>query len=1731
MASDHPSSPPAGPSTEPDIMNDPAYDPNKPSAKAPDEPDVCRVCRGEGTEEEPLFYPCKCSGSIKFVHQDCLMQWLSHSQKKHCELCKTPFRFTKLYHPHMPSSLPTTVFLRRALIHMFGHIAAWSRGLLVVAVWLLWLPWCMRIVWRSLFWLGDAGWVRDVRAAQVASGQPLSELLAPESPMSLNLSSNITGLPSLRSFLRPYSQTLNMSAGEPTAFTFVKQFFIGYPQWLNHYGSDLGSIDANSTTGALLARKHSSLLSEISFFSSISSSPLLNRLILDVLEGQIITLFVVVAFILIFLIREWVVQQQPAINLAALNAGDAPQVAEAPAEPIPAEGDNHGVAAQAENEGDEAQSQAESGGVEQGQQPTDSSEARPGTVNTASDGSQQPSGRDDAAPAASASGMQPEDRDNVVSVELMKLMHALPPDLRDAIRQGLTDSQLADIVDRGGPEERVWFDGVKRIMTARGLAPSESELSQLAKEGPSVPAGSNTTAPVVGDGQDHIAEQQRTRVESPSRPSMPTREKSFLATGIQRGLEEDTLSSGVGNSLPETVEVDRNSEGSWQDVSQSDDDSDDEEVNRTSDEVKNKGKGKADVAQAMKYGSVSELLEASARNATSYAGLYSDSDGSSDELNGREHTPELREHRMTVHTEDSSSSPTQRSVEAQHASHGGLDDGNRDTAADSSAHPTHDSTLPSPTPLDSVPAATQEQELRADEVMHMQQNPTQQPHVPHPGFLDQLLDWLWGDVAPGEDEDARLAPNDEHIVQDIADEAPFVALERPAALDGAADFADGPAQDPEVAAAAAQAGIDINDQDAIEDAEDLEGILELIGMQGPILGLFQNAMFSAVLISVSVAGAVWLPYMLGKAALIVLGNPAVVVKLPLQVISASADFILDVCLFSAAALSYGLTLALRPLAPHLTHLMSLFSEGTSIDTIAESLKTAAETAFLRTFRTINAASASLSLDLLELSLKSHTALRAVQSQASYGMELVVQTALFFFRNLDACTPQHVVREFLVRIPQAIQAVNAFVFSMMFELGYMLGPLKALKSLSPQRAIVLAAKERITLDPSLGFWSATDRSFAVFAGYTSIALAGAGYLRLGRPITNSQQGRKIEDILSDILQQAGGVLKVILIISIEMLAFPLYCGLLLDAALLPVFENASFISRFEFTMRSPWTSAFVHWFVGTCYMFHFALFVTMCRKIMRRGVLYFIRDPDDPTFHPVRDVLERSVVSQLRKIAFSALVYGALVIVCLGGVVWSLHYAASSVLPIHWVSNDPALEFPLDLLFFNFLTPLVIKIFKPADGLNTMYEWWFRKCARILRLSQFLFGERQPDEEGHHVRRTWSTWLQGKQGNVDEPVIGEDRKLLADDREQEVYFLWDGRYVRAPASDQVRIPKGEPVFVEVDANNRRKDGKDEYSGVHARKSDMTTMIYVPPWFRARIALFVLTIWAFAAATGVGCTIVPLLFGRAILSYLVPPSVRINDIYAYSVGSYILGSIAYITTRHRTLLTHLTALTGRPTTSARLTLTLVATGTSRALRILYVYTTLLVLLPLAFALLLEFYLLIPLHAYLAPNQTHIIHLIQDWTLGFLYARIAARILLFDRTSRPARALRAVVRDGYLNPDARLATRGFVLPLCLLFTAAICSPWLLATALNKSYFAAADQEARKRLYRMAYPALLALAVGAWAVWGLVRATARWRARIRDEVYLIGERLHNFGERKPPPGAAVLRRGGEGGVVVRGL
>uniref|UniRef100_A0A8C4R8K1 RING-type E3 ubiquitin transferase n=1 Tax=Eptatretus burgeri TaxID=7764 RepID=A0A8C4R8K1_EPTBU len=57
----------------------------------PSAQDICRICHCEGDEENVLIMPCHCTGSLRFVHQSCLQQWIKSSDTRCCELCKYDF--------------------------------------------------------------------------------------------------------------------------------------------------------------------------------------------------------------------------------------------------------------------------------------------------------------------------------------------------------------------------------------------------------------------------------------------------------------------------------------------------------------------------------------------------------------------------------------------------------------------------------------------------------------------------------------------------------------------------------------------------------------------------------------------------------------------------------------------------------------------------------------------------------------------------------------------------------------------------------------------------------------------------------------------------------------------------------------------------------------------------------------------------------------------------------------------------------------------------------------------------------------------------------------------------------------------------------------------------------------------------------------------------------------------------------------------------------------------------------------------------------------------------------------------------------------------------------------------------------------------------------------------------------------------------------------------------------
>nr|XP_039255512.1 E3 ubiquitin-protein ligase MARCHF6-like [Styela clava] len=112
---------------------------------------ICRVCRSEGSQDKPLYHPCICTGSIRYVHQDCLVQWLRHSKKEYCELCKHKYSFKPIYSADMPTRLPVTDLVYGLFRSIFMAVRSWLHYTLVAVAWLGIVPLTACRIYKCLF--------------------------------------------------------------------------------------------------------------------------------------------------------------------------------------------------------------------------------------------------------------------------------------------------------------------------------------------------------------------------------------------------------------------------------------------------------------------------------------------------------------------------------------------------------------------------------------------------------------------------------------------------------------------------------------------------------------------------------------------------------------------------------------------------------------------------------------------------------------------------------------------------------------------------------------------------------------------------------------------------------------------------------------------------------------------------------------------------------------------------------------------------------------------------------------------------------------------------------------------------------------------------------------------------------------------------------------------------------------------------------------------------------------------------------------------------------------------------------------------------------------------------------------------------------------------------------------------------------------------------------------------
>ncbi|GJJ11157.1 hypothetical protein Clacol_005388 [Clathrus columnatus] len=848
--------------------------------------------------------------------------------------------------------------------------------------------------------------------------------------------------------------------------------------------------------------------------------------------------------------------------------------------------------------------------------------------------------------------------------------------------------------------------------------------------------------------------------------------------------------------------------------------------------------------------------------------------------------------------------------------------------------------------------------------------------------------------------------------------------------------------------------------------EDLDGALEAVGLRGPVMAVFQNAMLMFFILNISIGGGIWVPFTVGKTVALLTLEPRqalYLLHLPIRTVRILTDPWVDGCIyfFRQFALPFwetGKTWSLPLLNPLATK-TSLFQHVR----IQEFLD--------------------------------HTRFQGF-AKLSSGIQ---PTALW-----NQFVKSNVGKAFHDDTTQAYSTITTKAGTYVLEWGE---DYFAVLGRYVRLGYIALSNEWTKLVENDG---TAERVLAVLLGYTIAGLLAAVYLNTITVGNVRSVGRAIRNAI----RQQMIVFKVALFIIVELVMFPFGCGVMLDLSTLPLFPDTTVEIRLAFASRAPVTAAFYHWlignklvshkrsllmhFPGTMFMYQFAILLATCREVLRPGCMWFIKDPQDPTFHPIRDILDRPTLAQLRKLSLSAVMYAVVVTVGVGGVIRFLNFFVPSILPLRWKMREPLSEIPVDLLFVHLILPPTLHYFRPRKPVRRLMTLWWHWTARQLRLTSFMFGERHPDEE---YSTPWS-WKKLFGLNEGKAVVVPGR---------------DGGFRRAPAGDNIAFLRDKPALVPIDEEGKPLDetGHDIIAAQdeEARRSgrnpaeDYTT-VYVPPEFRKRVILFIIFFWLCGSFLLVSMIAIPTAGGRAVFRLFTPEPV--HDGYSFIIGfylvwwSYLVGSLfAKIRIRRQRHFLGRQFEQGEGRIRANWLLFIFKRVTVYFSKIIWLALWIGFIMPTLLSISVELYLVIPLRHAVNPNFTPAIHIFESWATGLILSKIILRTHRGRQGEGLFGALDSIRRNGWRRPDPWAATRDFIIPATVGLMGAIILPPLLIFASSKWIILPWNSE---DLHRLIYPVIFIIVAAFQFGSSMSGVFQKWTQSIRDKEFLVEMRLRNL-------------------------
>ncbi|CAJ0962113.1 unnamed protein product [Ranitomeya imitator] len=520
-----------------------------------------------------------------------------------------------------------------------------------------------------------------------------------------------------------------------------------------------------------------------------------------------------------------------------------------------------------------------------------------------------------------------------------------------------------------------------------------------------------------------------------------------------------------------------------------------------------------------------------------------------------------------------------------------------------------------------------------------------------------------------------------------------------------------------------------------------------------------------------------------------------------------------------------------------------------------------------------------------------------------------------------------------------------------------------------------------------------------------------------------------------------VVKVSLLVVVEIGVFPLICGWWLDICSLEMFD-ASLKDRELSFQSAPGTTMFLHWLVGMVYVFYFASFILLLREVLRPGVLWFLRNLNDPDFNPVQEMIHLPIYRHVRRFLLSVIVFGSIVILMLWLPIRIMKHVLPTFLPYNVMlySDAPVSELSLELLLLQVVLPALLEQGHTRQWLKGLVRAWTVTVGFLLDLHSYLLGDQEDTDN------------QANQQAANNPLI----------RNNAIPVVGEGLH----AAHQAILQQGGPV------------GFQPY--------------HKPVRFPLRIFLLIIFMCITLLIASLVCLTLPVFVGRWLMSFWTGTA-KIHELYTAACGLYV----CWLSIRA------LTVLFAWMPQGRHVILLKVKEWSLTIMKTLIVAFLLAGVVPLLLGLLFELIIVAPLRVPL--DQTPLFYPWQDWALGVLHAKIIAAIItLMGPQWWLKTVIEQVYANGIRNIDLHFILGKLAAPVIAVLLLSLCIPYIISAAIV--LLVGVTYEMQTLVQRRIYPFLLMVVILMGVLSFQIRQFKRLYEHIKNDKYLVGQRLVNY-------------------------